>query len=246
MKCPQCGFISFDNLVRCKKCGADFSYNVECINHRQAELVVPCRATPSSIRPAGIEGTIETIKRDLEALDRMPTGTGSSSGFITDNSQFMHVINRFQHVPEKENVRRAGFLLRLLAYSIDIMIIFMLSLLLMLIAILFIKTRTVNTDDPFTIMRFLYLPYLISEMVIEAFYFIFFHAVTGQTVGKRVCGLRVLGVDGGVLGFRRSIIRFMGYLISRICLYLGFVWIALSSKKQGWHDKMAKSCVIRI
>ena len=246
MKCARCGFISFDNLVRCRKCGTDFSDNAAGIDHRQTGLVGSCRASSSSSRPAGIEGTIEAIKRDLEELDRMPTGSGNSRNSITDNSQVTAAIGRPQHIVRKEAAKRAGFLLRLLAYSIDSMIIFILSLLLMIIAMFFIKSRTVNTDNLFAILRFLYVPYLISETVIEAFYFVYFHAATGQTIGKRVCGIRVLGVDGGVLGFRRSGLRFIGYLISRICLYSGFLWIAVSPTKQGWHDKMARSCVIRI
>jgi len=38
----------------------------------------------------------------------------------------------------------------------------------------------------------------------------------------------------------------VGYLISALIFYLGFIWIAFDRKKQGWHDKIAGTCVIKI
>ena len=41
------------------------------------------------------------------------------------------------------------------------------------------------------------------------------------------------------------IVRYVGYILSMIPLFLGFFWIAWDSKKQGWHDKVAGTVVIR-
>jgi len=35
------------------------------------------------------------------------------------------------------------------------------------------------------------------------------------------------------------------YLISKLALYLGFIWIAFDRRKQGWHDKIAGTVVVR-
>ncbi|UTF59527.1 RDD family protein [Gilvimarinus sp. DA14] len=40
------------------------------------------------------------------------------------------------------------------------------------------------------------------------------------------------------------LIRYLSYYISAFFLLLGFVWIALDSRKQGWHDKLAGTVVI--
>jgi uncharacterized RDD family membrane protein YckC len=37
----------------------------------------------------------------------------------------------------------------------------------------------------------------------------------------------------------------MGYFISGLALGMGFFWIGLDKRKQGWHDKMANTVVIR-
>jgi uncharacterized RDD family membrane protein YckC len=39
--------------------------------------------------------------------------------------------------------------------------------------------------------------------------------------------------------------RCVGYYLSAIPLFLGFVWIAFDARKQGWHDKIANTVVIR-
>jgi uncharacterized RDD family membrane protein YckC len=39
--------------------------------------------------------------------------------------------------------------------------------------------------------------------------------------------------------------RYVGYIISTIPLCLGFLWVGFDSKKQGWHDKIAGTVVVR-
>ena len=39
--------------------------------------------------------------------------------------------------------------------------------------------------------------------------------------------------------------RYLGYYVSTIPLMLGFLWVAFDARKQGWHDKMANTVVIR-
>lgn len=41
------------------------------------------------------------------------------------------------------------------------------------------------------------------------------------------------------------IIRYFGYIVSAIPLGLGYLWIGWDSKKQGWHDKLARTVVVR-
>jgi len=43
----------------------------------------------------------------------------------------------------------------------------------------------------------------------------------------------------------QNIIRYLGYSISLFPLGLGFVWIAFDKRKQGWHDKLAGTVVIK-
>lgn len=40
-------------------------------------------------------------------------------------------------------------------------------------------------------------------------------------------------------------LRYVGYYVSLLPLGLGFLWIAFDPRKQGWHDKLARTVVVR-
>lgn len=66
------------------------------------------------------------------------------------------------------------------------------------------------------------------------------------TPGKILFSLKVLDEQtGSPLTLKQSIFRYLGYFVSIFGLMLGFIWIAFDAKKQGWHDKIAKTVVVR-
>jgi uncharacterized RDD family membrane protein YckC len=68
---------------------------------------------------------------------------------------------------------------------------------------------------------------------------------TGQTLGKRALGIRVIDLArGGPIGPGRAFIRLVGRIVSWIPLYLGYLWMLWDTEKQTWHDKMAGSVVV--
>ena len=67
-----------------------------------------------------------------------------------------------------------------------------------------------------------------------------------STPGKEALSLRVLDADSGNnLSIGQSIGRYLGYFVSVIPLGLGLLWVGLDRKKQGWHDKLANTVVVR-
>lgn len=67
----------------------------------------------------------------------------------------------------------------------------------------------------------------------------------GQTLGKKVMGIKVVREDGKPLGYPTAIIRYIGYYISGLFLFIGFLWVIWDPKKQGFHDKIAKTYVVK-
>ena len=66
------------------------------------------------------------------------------------------------------------------------------------------------------------------------------------TPGKRLLRLKVLDERTGEnVTVGQGIIRYIGYFPSTLVFFLGFIWIAFDSKKQGWHDKMARTVVVK-
>lgn len=66
----------------------------------------------------------------------------------------------------------------------------------------------------------------------------------GQTPGKIIMKAKVVPEEGGSLTWPKAIIRYVGYYISAIILNLGYIWAAFDEKKQGWHDKIARTYVV--
>jgi len=77
-----------------------------------------------------------------------------------------------------------------------------------------------------------------------AAYFTIGWAAFGQTFGKAFMGLRVTTPTGTRPGVGRSALRFLGYLVSALPLYLGFAWILFDSRRLGWHDHIARTRVV--
>ena len=67
----------------------------------------------------------------------------------------------------------------------------------------------------------------------------------GQTLGKKAMGIKVVKEDGKPLGYSEAVVRYVGYIISIIPLGLGYFWVIWDEKKQGFHDKIAKTLVVK-
>jgi uncharacterized RDD family membrane protein YckC len=70
-----------------------------------------------------------------------------------------------------------------------------------------------------------------------------FWALVGKTPGKALMGLKVVGLDGSRINFPRSLLRCAAYAVSMI-LFLGFLWVLIDDRRMGWHDKIARTCVV--
>ncbi len=68
----------------------------------------------------------------------------------------------------------------------------------------------------------------------------------GSTPGKDAISAKIVDAKtGNPPTLRQSVIRYLGYYVSTIPFGLGLVWVAFDARKQGWHDKMAGTVVVR-
>jgi uncharacterized RDD family membrane protein YckC len=66
------------------------------------------------------------------------------------------------------------------------------------------------------------------------------------TPGKMALRLRVVDAQTGqAISTPKAIGRYLAYYISALPLLLGFIWIGIDKKKQGFHDKLAGTVVVR-
>lgn len=71
-----------------------------------------------------------------------------------------------------------------------------------------------------------------------------FWVLLGQTPGKMLMGLRIVRSNGKPLTIRYALLRYVGYWVSAIPLGLGFLWVLVDDRREGWHDKLAGTCVM--
>jgi uncharacterized RDD family membrane protein YckC len=78
-----------------------------------------------------------------------------------------------------------------------------------------------------------------------ALYTIFCWRRYGATPGKIAFSAKIVDAkSGGRPDLGRLVLRYLAYIISAAPLFLGFAWIAIDRRKQGWHDKIAGTRVI--
>lgn len=82
--------------------------------------------------------------------------------------------------------------------------------------------------------------------VIVLAYFSALWTYRGTTVGGIVVGLKVVRLDGRPLTFPVALVRSLAAAFSVFVLFLGYLWIAWDPEKQGWHDKIAGTVVLRL
>ena len=85
------------------------------------------------------------------------------------------------------------------------------------------------------------LSYVLPAMVIVAFWM-----YRSATPGKMAMNLTIVDAKtGGRPSTLQFVGRYFGYFVSVLPLMLGIIWVGIDKRKQGWHDKMAGTVVIR-
>src|SRR5512134_1331949 len=134
--------------------------------------------------------------------------------------------------PEVE-IQPAGFWLRVVAVIFDYGVLFM------LLAVMFMALASAGAED-------LALPVYLLWIAITFFYWPVLESTTRRgTLGKMALGLVVGDIDGGGLGFLRSLLRNLAKIVSSIPFGIGYVLAAFTSRKQALHDLITKAVVMR-
>jgi len=87
--------------------------------------------------------------------------------------------------------------------------------------------------------------FLIS-WVLPAIAVVWFWMARQATPGKMAIGARIVDANtGNNPSTTQLIVRYLGYFVSLIPLGLGIFWVGFDARKQGWHDKLARTVVVR-
>lgn len=87
---------------------------------------------------------------------------------------------------------------------------------------------------------------VIVFFLVQVGYFVGFWVWRGQTPGKWIMRLKITQFGGSPITWGNALLRYAGYIISAIILFFGFFWILMDNRRQGIHDKIAETFVVRV
>lgn len=87
---------------------------------------------------------------------------------------------------------------------------------------------------------------VLFNYILPAIAVIVFWVYKSATPGKMATKLTIVDAKtGGKPSTGQFIGRYLGYYVSMIPLFLGIIWVGIDKRKQGWHDKLAGTVVIK-
>jgi uncharacterized RDD family membrane protein YckC len=211
----------------------DDAYGKEGEKEGQGQIGFKLKEEESDVSDTGRERLREELGKvgdELKEIEEEPASQERSSDMSVDLSM----------------VEKGGFLRRLVAFTIDFVVLYIVDTILMIIGFLAMGVDTSGLGEGGIEQIRVLLPFYFFIFIINIAYYTYFHGNTGQTPGKMICKLKVVRVNGEPLGYGRAFLRWVGYLASWAAFALGFLWVIFDRQKQAWHDKIAGSYVLKL
>ena len=145
----------------------------------------------------------------------------------------MQIVERL----EKEEISLATFAKRIMAFSIDEIIVVFLFM------TIYWETLSISTnfDDARNLVLNLFWQINLLKVIYHTFFVWYYGASPGQMITKTMC-INVEILDKPNL--TQSLVRAIFRIVSEACFYLGFAWALSNPARQTWQDKIAKTVVI--
>lgn len=140
-----------------------------------------------------------------------------------------------------EQLPKAGFWIRVVASMIDGLILGAVQFVIGLV--LGFAGGAAGGSDGLAIFAITWL----CSVVVSVTYYVFFTGYNGQTPGKMALRIQVIRTDGSPMTYGKAFLREIPCkFISGILLGIGYLMVAFDQQKQGLHDRMAGTYVIKL
>lgn len=139
----------------------------------------------------------------------------------------------------------AGFWVRASAAVIDLIILCTIIIILLLLVDVLTHWIDIELNNP--------PPKEVQDVVSDVLYsvvsmafFLLFWDRYAATPGKMMLGLRIVDAKTGEkMGIGQQVVRYFAYTPALLFLGMGLLWVGFDKRKQGWHDKLAGTVVVR-
>jgi uncharacterized RDD family membrane protein YckC len=258
--CPNCKSEVQSNMYFCMQCGTPIKKKevaLEKIEDSTAEMERQMGSAKEKVEPPQkpIKPPIQTPSPPAPPKIAPPIKTPDIPQKKYDFKPSIEEQYHKEEIVEMKPIKNkpAGFWIRLLAYFIDILILDFIYFIIFCLIIgpyLLIKGQSIIVKDLDQVLSplfiFLLMLSMIISLIIGIYYVVGGPAKRGGTPGKRILGLKIYTINGATpIGWQISFKRFLGYIVSALCLYIGFIMIAFRADKRGLHDLIAKTVVVK-
>ncbi len=255
IRCPLCGFSKSidesrvpDRPVKatCPRCRESFTFRPQ--SNPQAEAAEPfgapgprqtCRACGLG-QPAGETclGCGADLFQGQEEGRSDEAATVSKAGIPAVATAVGEAITEPRLLP------KAGFWTRVVAALLDSMAVGFLQVVLSLLLGFFIAALGNGAPE---FQRAMTTVITLFTIALSAGYYVFFTGYCGQTPGKMALRIKVIRTDGAEISYGRAFFReVIGKFVSGIIFGIGYLMVAFDEQKQGLHDRLANTYVIKL
>jgi uncharacterized RDD family membrane protein YckC len=140
---------------------------------------------------------------------------------------------------ERFSAPYASFWQRAIAFLIDGVILSIINS--VITGVFKLPTSITDLQD----VQNLLVPFLIAILIGWTYYAIQESSSKRATLGKRAIGLQVTDLNGDRISFWRSTGRYFSAYVSTLLLFIGYLMVPFTPKRQALHDLMAGTVVTR-
>ena len=242
--CPYCGKELNDRSKFCPQCG-----KAKPARNRQPAVAVgePHYQDPGVQSQLPRTAPLRSMERASSA-DRVSTGVdpiprpktvvsrpanGSTAGIRSAPRRYAPPTHALIGAFEQ-----AGFGLRYGAWMFDFLIM-LIAIMVFTFVVTAVSHRSVVGSN-----RDLLIVALLTALLF-VLNFVALAGSNGQSAGMRILGIYIVRVDGRPFTMKDAVLRHLvGYPLSMLSFFIGFLWVLWDPRQQGWHDKIARTIVV--
>ena len=196
----------------------------------------------------GANPTIDPVPAEQSPVDKAPEPTPNPGTPVQEEKTVDPISSDSKAKPAQVSGEYAGFWIRFFALLIDGIILGVVGGIIMAVfgGAAFVSAPSEPTPGTAGVFAGLFGAAQFLIWAIEIAYFVGLTGSYGATLGKMVLGLLVVDANGQKISFGKAVLReIIGKWVSGIVFGLGYLWVAFDGKKQGWHDKIAGTFVVK-
>ncbi len=224
--CPYCGKQLGERSKFCSQCG-----KASPGRGRQAAVAVD-EARDISARPS----------RPIERVAAAETTGSEARTHVVGRNRNGSVARNRQYAPPTYALigayESAGFGLRYGAWMFDFLITLIAMMMFTFIVTAVSHSSVLGSNTQLVMVALLTVLLFILNFVVLA-------GFNGQSAGMRILGIYIVREDGRPFTIKDAAMRHLvGYPLSTVAFFLGFLWMLWDPRQQGWHDKIARTLVV--